>query len=330
MPTRTRRLLALVVAPAIALAAVVAVTRRGRARGLELRPPGADPVGARGLELRPPSADPLSEAPAADVAHAMPRRSRAGLTLLAAPVLALAAVAAFAPRSGSTPALAALPPPPRPALVVPRPVGLAPVRDASRVAPVRRAVPALAAPGPRAAWVASLSTRTPEGTTNVVELLGTARPERSGFWQRIRLAVLPNGTTGWVPRSALGGLISLDTRLVVDRARLRGTLLRDGVPIFSAPIGIGGAGTPTPAGEFYVRDVLTRYRSPMYGPIAFGTSARSATITDWPAGGYIGIHGTDQPGLIPGRISHGCIRMRNADILRLAALMPVGTPVIVR
>jgi lipoprotein-anchoring transpeptidase ErfK/SrfK len=29
---------------------------------------------------------------------------------------------------------------------------------------------------------------------------------------------------------------------------------------------------------------------------------------------------------VPGRISHGCIRLRNADILRLAALLPVGTP----
>jgi lipoprotein-anchoring transpeptidase ErfK/SrfK len=76
--------------------------------------------------------------------------------------------------------------------------------------------------------------------------------------------------------------------------------------------------------------MLTRYRSPFYGPVAFGTSARSPTLTDWPGGGYIGIHGTDQPSLIPGAISHGCIRMRNADILRLAALMPVGTPITVR
>jgi lipoprotein-anchoring transpeptidase ErfK/SrfK len=84
---------------------------------------------------------------------------------------------------------------------------------------------------------------------------------------------------------------------------------------------------PTPRGRFYVRNRLTRYRSPVYGPVAFGTSARSETITDWPAGGFVGIHGTDRPDLIPGRVSHGCVRMRNADILRLARLMPIGTPV---
>ena len=43
-----------------------------------------------------------------------------------------------------------------------------------------------------------------------------------------------------------------------------------------------------------------------------------------------GIHGTDRPEILPGRVSHGCIRMRNADIVRLARLMPVGTPVEIR
>ena len=76
--------------------------------------------------------------------------------------------------------------------------------------------------------------------------------------------------------------------------------------------------------------MLSRYASPFYGPVAFGTSARSAVLTDWPAGGFVGIHGTDQPELIPGRVSHGCIRLRNADIVRLARLMPVGTPVTIR
>jgi hypothetical protein len=40
--------------------------------------------------------------------------------------------------------------------------------------------------------------------------------------------------------------------------------------------------------------------------------------------------GTSEPQLLPGRVSHGCIRMRNPDILRLAELMPVGTPLTIR
>ena len=171
---------------------------------------------------------------------------------------------------------------------------------------------------------------TPEGTTNIVTALARAVDARGRIWVKVRLAVLPNGTTGWVPRAALGGYATVTTRLVVDRRRMTATLLRSGRGVMRVPVGIGTAAAPTPAGEFYVRNRLTRYRSSFYGPVAFGTSARSQRLTDWPGGGFIGIHGTDRPELIPGRVSHGCIRMRNADIRRLARLMPIGTPVSIR
>jgi lipoprotein-anchoring transpeptidase ErfK/SrfK len=129
-----------------------------------------------------------------------------------------------------------------------------------------------------------------------------------------------------VRRAALGGYEAVDTRLVVDTQALTATLLRAGEAVFRASVGIGTADAPTPTGSFFVRSKLTRYRSAFYGPVAFGTSARS-TLSDWPAGGFVGIHGTNRPELLPGRVSHGCIRLRNADLLELAALMPVGTPV---
>jgi L,D-transpeptidase catalytic domain len=185
-------------------------------------------------------------------------------------------------------------------------------------------------PARGAAAVARLGTRTPERTTNIVAVLARASDANGDVWVKVRLTVLPNGTTGWVPRSALGGYGTVTTRLVVDRRRLTATLLRDGRRVLRVPIGVGSPATPTPAGEFYVRNRLTRFRSPFYGPVAFGTSARSATLTDWPAGGFVGIHGTDRPDLLPGRVSHGCIRMRNADVRRLARLMPIGTPVSIR
>ena len=100
--------------------------------------------------------------------------------------------------------------------------------------------------------------------------------------------------------------------------------------MFRARIGIGARRTPTPAGEFIVRNRLTGFGDPVYGALAFGTTARSATLTDWPGGGFIGIHGTNQPELLPGRVSHGCIRLRDRDIRRLDRRMPVGTPVTIR
>jgi lipoprotein-anchoring transpeptidase ErfK/SrfK len=147
---------------------------------------------------------------------------------------------------------------------------------------------------------------------------------------RVVLPVLPNGTSGWVPRRALGAYEVSHHRLIVDLARKRLTLLDRGRVVLRAPVGVGQSRWPTPRGRFLVRNRLERYASPQYGPVAFGTSARSPTLTDWPAGGFIGIHGTDQPSLLPGRVSHGCIRMRNRDIVRLGRLLGAGTPLTIR
>jgi hypothetical protein len=218
---------------------------------------------------------------------------------------------------------------PEPGLTVPEPALLERPQAGATWAPVRRETVARARPRADATVVAKLSPLTPEGTSNIVLVL--KRVERSGkLWLRVRLPVLPADATGWVQREALGGYSVVDTHLVVDLDELTGTLFRDGQPIFSAPVGIGEAQWPTPRGEFYVRNKLTRYASPLYGPLAFGTSARSEVLTDWPSGGFVGIHGTDQPELLPGAVSHGCIRLRNEDILRLGELMPVGTPLTIQ
>jgi lipoprotein-anchoring transpeptidase ErfK/SrfK len=248
--------------------------------------------------------------------------------------LAGATAFALAPRRSATTAPTAavhgLPPPVTPAFTPDAPRALRDDRHRSRWAPVRRRVAARRAPRADAPVVAELSTRTPEGTANVVAVLGHRQSRVGAVWVRVRLPVLPNGSTGWVPREALGGVASVDTELEVDLDELHATLYRAGRPVFDADIGIGVARAPTPRGRFYIRNRLTRYASPTYGPVAFGTSARSETLTDWPGGGFVGIHGTDRPDLLPGRVSHGCIRMRNDDIVELARRMPVGTPVTIR
>jgi lipoprotein-anchoring transpeptidase ErfK/SrfK len=230
----------------------------------------------------------------------------------------------------SASAFASLPASPSPALEIGRPARLSSSRYLSRWSVIRVPAVAHATPSARSAVVARLATRTPEATADVVPVLGARTGTDGRVWVEVRLPVLPNGSVGWVQRRSLGGYQTVDTHLIIDTERLHATLYRAGVRIFDAPVGVGAAGSPTPRGEFTVRSRLTRYASPFYGPVAFGTTARSAVLTDWPDGGYIGIHGTNEPGRLPGRISHGCIRLRNGDILRLAALMPVGTPVTIR
>jgi len=222
-----------------------------------------------------------------------------------------------------------LPRPVAPAFTVATPRALSSRPARATWAAVRLSTIARRAPNVASAAVTSLSTETPEETANLVLVVGRRRVGRS-LWVRVRLPVLPNNTVGWVRRDALGGYQVVSTHLVVDRERLDATLYRDGRPIFHAPVGVGTPQAPTPAGSFYVRNTLTTFPESFYGPVAFGTSARSAVLTDWPAGGFVGIHGTSRPELIPGRVSHGCVRMRNPDILRLARLMPVGTPLTIR
>ena len=229
--------------------------------------------------------------------------------LLIGTVLIAAAVATLAPSAGSAPGDVTV---------------LSERNGLSRWAPVLRPVAARSAPSASARRITVISDTTPEGTHNLVLAL-----ESKGPWVRVRLAVLPNGTTGWVPRSALGPYRGVWTHLVVNRARMTATLLRRGKAIFRAPVGVGRSYLPTPRGEFYVRMKLTGFTDPMYGPIAFGTSGRAPNLTGWPGGGYIGIHGTNKPELLPGAVSHGCIRLKNEDIVRLARLMPIGTPVTV-
>ena len=259
----------------------------------------------------------------------MSARRATAAGLLCGLAVGAAAVAAIPARSpgGEEPARAPLPGPATQGLAIPRPRAL---DRAAQWAPVRQRTVARARPAARAPRVAALGTRTPEGTHNLVRVLGRRSAAGGRLWVRVSLAVLPNGSTGWVPRAALGAYQEVTTRLVVDRRRLRATLYDRGRAVLRARVGVGAAAWPTPRGEFYVRNRLERYSSPAYGPLAFGISARSETLTDWPAGGYVGIHGTNRPDLIPGRVSHGCIRLRNADIRRLGRLMPVGTPVRIR
>src|SRR3954451_16329040 len=120
-----------------------------------------------------------------------------------------------------------------PHLAVPHVRPLTPHRT-WRSAQVLRPVVARRRPGGRVA--ARLPARTPEHTANIVLLTKTAM-HRGRLWARVRLPVLPNGTQGWVRRTALGGYTFVDTHLVVGLHRRRMTLFRAGRAIFRAPVG---------------------------------------------------------------------------------------------
>jgi hypothetical protein len=195
-----------------------------------------------------------------------------------------------------------------------------------RWAPLLRNVTARREPTTSSPAVTRIAAVTRDWTQNVVLVIGGIDLSPRETWYKVRLSILPNNSTGWVPRSALGNIYAVHTHLYVNRATFTATLKRDGRTIFTTRVGVGRSKWPTPAGQFYIRDKFTDFGDPFYGPIAFGTSARSAVLTDWPGGGFIGIHGTNAPEILPGAVSHGCIRMVNEAIIRLSKLMQVGTP----
>jgi hypothetical protein len=166
---------------------------------------------------------------------------------------------------------------------------------------------------------------------NYIVLRSWTDPHGGAEWLQVRVPGRPNGRIGWARADSLGPLQTVRTQLIVDRGTLRATLYRNGRRVFRAPVGVGKSSTPTPGGHFWIRERLVLGGGHgVYGPLAFGTAAYSATLSDWPRGGVIGIHGTNEPNLVPGRPSHGCIRMHNGDIKRLARLMPIGTPLLIK
>ncbi|MDX6287483.1 MAG: hypothetical protein QOG53_2968 [Frankiales bacterium] len=151
---------------------------------------------------------------------------------------------------------------------------------------------------------------------------------RRGSWLQVELPVRPNGSVGWVKTSdtRMAGLryaLEVSRRehrlRVYDRLRLMHTF----------PVGIGTKDTPTPGGLYYLNELL-RPPNPngAYGPYAYGLSGFSEVIHNFNGGdGVIGLHGTNQPAKVGTDVSHGCIRLRNADITTLARLLPLGTPI---
>jgi lipoprotein-anchoring transpeptidase ErfK/SrfK len=184
-------------------------------------------------------------------------------------------------------------------------------------------------PDVKAPGVTRLHWYTEDGYPEVYLALRRWQAPNGTRWVLVRLPMRPNGRKGWVPEYTLAPLHRVSTQLVIDRRRLRAVLRRSGRVVWSAAVGVGKASTPTPGGRFWLRERLrVPFGGGLYGPWAYGTSAYS-NLSEWPGGGVVGIHGTDQPWLVPGRPSHGCIRVRNPAIRRLAQLAPVGTPLLI-
>lgn len=152
-----------------------------------------------------------------------------------------------------------------------------------------------------------------------------------GEWLQVELPVRPNGSLGWIARVDVE-LSQHDYRIVVDLGAHMITVSRGTAVVDREPVGIGTRDTPTPGGSYYTT-ALIQPPDPngFYGPYVYTLSGFSEKLLQFAGGdGVIGIHGTSQPWGLGKDVSHGCIRMSNAGITKLAHLLPVGVPVDIR
>ena len=146
------------------------------------------------------------------------------------------------------------------------------------------------------------------------------------------------------PKSALASQVALaesavaanTTNLVVDLGDRRVYIYEGKQRLASYPLAVGKNGWETPTGSFQVIEMqedppwlhpITKEVVPP-GPenplgqrwIGFWTDGQT----------HIGFHGTNQEEYIGQAVSHGCLRMRNQDVVALFDQVQEGTPVLVR
>jgi lipoprotein-anchoring transpeptidase ErfK/SrfK len=188
------------------------------------------------------------------------------------------------------------------------------------------------AKGPRLSVYSSALQATPSSSLSNPNEVGAPRVllvvSQLPGWYQVLLPVQPNGSKGWV-KAADVTASKTGYRVNVSRGGHTVTVYNGKAVVLKAPVAIGTSDTPTPGGSYYITELLQPTNPDgAYGPYAFGLSGFSTTLASFDGGApQIGLHGTNQPQYIGHDVSHGCIRMSNANIRALARILPLGTPV---
>jgi lipoprotein-anchoring transpeptidase ErfK/SrfK len=147
---------------------------------------------------------------------------------------------------------------------------------------------------------------------------------RAGWMTWLMMTV---GALTSVPATAADGSLASDAsavittaprRIIVSLADRRLVVVENNEVLAAFPVAVGAPTSPSPVGSF---TVINRVTTPTYyrpGTV-IAPGPRNPIGTRWiglSRKGY-GIHGTDEPSSIGYAKSHGCIRLRNADVEEL-------------
>ncbi len=258
-----------------------------------------------------------------------PRRRGRRLTAVTAALTVVVAAGAVVVWHRPTPAAPAapLPPPAHRVVATTTTVPPPPVPALTTIATVTGAVPYFGAPD---GW--------PAGSVPIGSWWGTTKQlpviAQEPGWLEVRLPQRPNGLTGWIHASD-AQLSTTTYGILVDVTSRRLQLWQSGHVVADYPAGVGTTTDPTPLGHFYVMEI-TAPEGPGYGPFMLDTNAHSEAITSWEGTGdaFTAIHGPisggadAEIGTTGAAISHGCIRLHDADLAQLN-MVPAGAPVVI-
>ena len=169
--------------------------------------------------------------------------------------------------------------------------------------------------------------------TQVEQTLANPDPASSRIVRPARKVLQAKVTSKELPRI-------YGTVITIDRNNFKLRLFKRLKFSKSYGVAVGQPAYPTPTGRFsitnkQVNPAWTAPNSPWAGELAGtttpGGSAANPLRARWMGiVNGVGIHGTSQEYSIGSRASHGCIRMRVADVIDLYSRVPLGTPVLIR
>lgn len=165
----------------------------------------------------------------------------------------------------------------------------------------------------------------------VLPVVGYASDAAGVEWLHVLLPGRPNGHSGWIKRRATRSTIT-GWHIVVDTSSRRVTVYQQGRKIRTFRAIVGTPATPTPAGEFFVEEVIRLRAGDVGAPFALALSARSNVLQEFAGGpGQIALHGLRNVGGVLGSaVSHGCVRLANDAMRWLNVRIGPGIPVTIR
>jgi len=174
---------------------------------------------------------------------------------------------------------------------------------------------------------------------NVLGARAIANPHQSpSSWLGEKLSWLPFGKSSTIRSSKPidPSTLSSGTHLVIKLSDRRVYVYQNKSLKVSYAIAVGKAGWETPTGNYKVMNLEPSpvWEHPWTGEVILEGPENplgARWIGFWTDGvNSIGFHGTPDEKLVGQAVSHGCVRMRNKDIVALYEQVKLGTPVTVK